>query len=144
MSEIQVLIGPPASGKSTYADVVTKANKLWKRVNKDSIRAMINFGRWYSAQESIVMQIRDATIETLLKDGYNVIIDDTNMQQIHIDKFKELAAKYDARITYKVFDTPLEECIRRDSYRSDSAHVGEVVIRRLWDTKNIDLENFRE
>jgi predicted kinase len=67
MVMIKVLIGLPASGKSTYARELCSLDKTYRRVNKDSIRSMINFGQWSHNGEALVQCIRDATIKEILQ-----------------------------------------------------------------------------
>jgi len=43
MQKIEILVGIPASGKSTYAkSVVAKDPNGWVRINNDNIRAMMH------------------------------------------------------------------------------------------------------
>jgi predicted kinase len=144
MSErkIIVLMGLPASGKSSFARELIKTYPSFRRVNKDTVREMINFSEWTHKGEALVQNIRDAIIHEIITSGYDVVIDDTNLQQVHIDKFNDIAELYDAKIEFIYFDVPLEECIRRDNLRVGK--VGEVAIRRLWDTRTIDVDKYRK
>ena len=69
-------------------------------------------------------------------------MDDTNLQQVHINRFEQLAEYYGCELEFLYFDVSLEECIERDSKRV--GRVGEQVIRRLWDTKTIDVDKYRK
>ena len=43
MIKVEMLVGIPGSGKSTYAkQIVTKDPSNWVRINNDDLRAMMN------------------------------------------------------------------------------------------------------
>ena len=137
MSQQKVIIlqGLPASGKSTYAlQLVEKPG--WKRVNKDELRAMIDNSKWSKENEKEILKIRDSLISRWLLDGYNVVVDDTNFAQSNIDKIKEtvdlINALKDKNIEFEIldFNTPLYECIERDSKREKP--VGKKVIIKMY------------
>lgn len=129
--KVLLLRGLPASGKSTYAKELVSKNPNWVRVNKDDLRAMMNGGVFSrKLEEQIVMTERELT-ENALKIGKNVVIDDTNFNLAHERYFSQLARYYKAEFEVKFFDTPLEECIKRDNKRPNG--VGEAVIRRMYD-----------
>ncbi len=130
MQKIFLLKGLPASGKSTWARGYCGENPKTKRVNKDDLRAMISC-KHTKGNESFVLVIRNSFIHHALSMGYDVIVDDTNFHPKHEDDIRVLALNFDAEVEIKEFDTPIEECIRRDSYRTGPANVGEEVIRRM-------------
>lgn len=125
-----MLKGLPASGKSTYAKELVTKDHNWVRVNKDNLRAMMNNGEFSrKLEEQIVITERELA-ENALKLGKNVVIDDTNFNLTHERYFMQLAKYYKAEFEIKFFDTPLEECIKRDNKRPNG--VGETVIRRMY------------
>ena len=128
--KILMLKGLPASGKSTYAKELVTKDHNWVRVNKDNLRAMMNNGEFSrKLEEQIVITERELA-ENALKLGKNVVIDDTNFNLTHERYFMQLAKYYKAEFEIKFFDTPLEECIKRDNKRPNG--VGETVIRRMY------------
>ena len=134
--KVLFLKGIPGSGKSTFArELVAKGG--WKRVNKDDLRAMLDGGKWSKKNEQFVKDRRDEIIISALDDGYNVVVDDTNIQGDHIGHITELVLDKLPHLTLKLdfetkfFDTPVAECIRRDSLRPNP--VGKKVIRRMYD-----------
>ena len=128
--KILLLRGLPASGKSTYAKELVLKNHNWVRVNKDDLRAMMNGGVFSrKLEEQIVITERELT-ENALKIGKNVVIDDTNFNLAHERYFSQLARYYKAEFEVKFFDTPLEECIKRDNKRPNG--VGEAVIYKMY------------
>ena len=128
--KILLLKGLPASGKSTYSKELVTKDHNWVRVNKDDLRAMMNNGEFLGKLEKQVIKTEREIAENALKLGKNVVIDDTNFNPIHEEYFRDLAMRYGAEFEVKFFDTPLEECIKRDIKRPNG--VGETVIRKMY------------
>lgn len=124
-----MLKGLPASGKSTYAkELVAKG---WKRINKDDLRAMIDGGKWSNQREKMIRNSESTLAGLYLKMGCSVIIDSTNF--IYEDWWKNFAKEHNAEFETIFFDTPVMECIERDSKRGDKA-VGAKVIMGMYNT----------
>ena len=121
--------GLPGSGKTTHALDIIKNDSSVKRVNKDDLRAMMGSPFSYF-NEKLVLKLRDAFIRCLLEEGKSVIVDDTNFAEKHERRLRELGRKYGAQFVVVDFDTPLEECIKRDARRDKP--VGEKVIRDMY------------
>jgi predicted kinase len=129
---VYLTIGAPASGKSTWAiSKVHKSPTTTKRLNKDDIRNMIHGGIFQKDIESDVMDARDQLLRLYLESGYDVIIDDTNGAYVHESRIRHIVASEFPHVKVEViiFDTPLDECILRDSLRDKS--VGEGVVRKI-------------
>lgn len=134
MLTITACIGLPGSGKTTYALEEVAKNPYWIiRVNKDDLRAMCNNWVHSKSNEHFIIEIRDTIITEALMNGKHVIVDDTNLNTIHILRFKEIAktlAHKKVQVVIKDFrDVPIEVCIARDAARSKP--VGEEVIRKM-------------
>lgn len=132
--QVLILKGLPASGKTTYAKELMASDLSWYRVNKDELRLLYPppDGQWTPAHErDVIVPERNRRIMRALWDGKNVIVDDTNLAHKHEKAIREMVRRRGAEVTVKTFDVPLEECIRRDSLREGSSHVGEEVIRRM-------------
>ena len=130
--ELIATIGLPASGKSTFAKKLCK-DRGFKRVNKDDLRAMIDAGAYSPENESNIEAARDVLVSTFLHAGLSVVCDDTNFHPDHIDRLKLLAQVHGAKFCIEDFcHVPLEECLRRDAER-DVGHVGEDVIRGMYE-----------
>lgn len=128
--KVLILRGLPASGKSTYAKELVAKDHNWVRVNKDDLRAMMNGGVFSRKLEEQIIITERELAENALKIGKSVVIDDTNFNLTHERYFRQLARYYKAEFEVKFFDTPLEECIKRDNKRPNG--VGETVIRRMY------------
>lgn len=132
MRKVIILKGLPASGKTTWAKELMKQwPEKYKRINKDDLRSMFDGGVWSKRNEQFVLHVRDYLIVQALMDGFDVIVDDTNLHPKHEEQIKKIvkAIMEDFIIEIKEFDTPLQECIDRDRVRTN--RVGEKVIRDM-------------
>ena len=132
MKKILLLKGLPASGKTTWAmKMLAGCPGGFKRVNKDDIRAMIDGSHWTKNNEKFVVKVRDQIVIASLKDGKNVIVDDTNLHPKHEEAMMAIAKENDAIVEVVPFDVTVQECIERDSKRQKP--VGEKIIRNMYD-----------
>ena len=132
MSKLIICRGLPASGKSTWAKQwVIEDPEHRIRVNQDDIRLMLG-KYWVPSREKLVQEIQfDAILEALSR-GFDVVIDNTNLNKKVLDGFDRLIKTFkDYEIEYKdFFDTPLSVCIERDKNRE--LQVTEKVIRGFY------------
>src|SRR5947208_739238 len=129
--EVLFLKGLPASGKSTFAkDLVAKEPDRWVRVNKDSLRTMLHYGKWSRGREKTVQAMQRAMAEEALRAGMSVIVDDTNLAPKHEETYRLMAERHGAEFEVKAFDATVEECIERDRKRLNP--VGKDVILRMF------------
>lgn len=132
---VLVLKGLPASGKSTYAkDLEAKG---YVRVNKDTIRLDSTlFPEGYNFKnrnhEKRVVRERNSQIVAALDEGKDVVVDDTNLNPVHIKDISAIAKEYDAdfMVDDSFLNVSLHECIERDKNREES--VGESAIRGMY------------
>lgn len=134
-NKLLVLKGLPASGKSTFAQTLVEQG--WVRVNKDTIRLDERlFPEGYNFKnkkhEKRVIAERDRLIRQALTEGKNAVVDDTNLNPIHIKKLLQIAKEFnvDFEVNDNFLQVPLQECIDRDKKRE--ASVGESVIRKMF------------
>lgn len=81
------------------------------------------------ADEMKVTDIQMAQAVAALDAGLNVIVDDLNLRSAYVRRWYDLAKQHGAVFLTQHVDTPLEECVARDSARERT--VGEKVIRDL-------------
>jgi predicted kinase len=132
MPKLTILMGLPGAGKSTWTKEYLKVALKTYRVNRDTLREMVDFtGPYSKGGELINRKLRDICIVTLLNAGYDVISDDTNLyEKPRTDMINYVLAVCPGTIIdYVTIDTPIEECIRRDAMRKWP--VGEAVIRGM-------------
>jgi predicted kinase len=136
MPKLIMCQGLPGSGKTTWAKEQQASSNCLNtvRVNKDDIRRELESEGWSWSREgeNRVLLIRDTRIVRSLHSGAQVVIsDDTNFGRKHKINLEQLARENGAEFEIKRFDTPVEECIRRDAQREGKARVGEEVIRKM-------------
>lgn len=131
MKQVVLLRGLPGSGKSTWAAEFVREHADWKRINKDSLRDMLDGGAWSRGNEKFVLAARDLLIVEALVQGYHVIVDDTNLDPKHEKRIREISKGIaTVQINDAFLEVSLDECIARDLKRPNS--VGEQVIRRMY------------
>ncbi len=139
MNKIIMCRGLPASGKSTWAKAqVDASGGRIKRVNRDDLRLMIDNGSWSKSNEKFIVAVRNQIIREALLRFNDVIVDDTNLTEWHEKDLRSLAGSllFPAMQEIKEFDTPYEECVRRNALREGPARVPDEAMKRLkkdWD-----------
>ena len=132
MSKLIITRGLPASGKSTWAKQwVLEDPEHRVRINQDDIRLMLG-KYWVPSREKLVQEIQFNAIIEALNREFDVVIDNTNLNNKVLDQFNRLIKTFeDYEIEYKdFFDTPLSVCIERDKNRD--LQVTEKVIRSFY------------
>lgn len=130
---VLLAIGLQGSGKSTaLKQLVSSDPNRWKRINRDDVRAMIHCGAHdYTSKshEDAVTRVCDSALRGFLEAGYDVTIDNTHLAARDRKSAHEIAEEFGALVIEKVFEVPLEECLRRNALREGVARVPEAVIR---------------
>lgn len=138
MSKVIICRGLPGSGKSTWArEQVEKNPDTWKRINMDDLRMMLNNKLVIGKDaEKFMKKMRDVLIMETLKEKKNIISDNTSLSPKSVEHIKQLVHKFNkdnnenVEVEIKFFDTPLQECIKRDLKRPNS--VGQKVIMDMY------------
>lgn len=115
-----MLIGLPASGKSTYAEYLVK--KHYKICSSDNVRKQLFGDESIQGDSSEVFKVLHEQVMTAFEDGYNVVYDATNVtiknRKSILDKIKVLNNNgFAINTTAVVFAIPIEECIYRNNLR---------------------------
>ncbi len=134
--KVIICVGPPSCGKSTWAKKYVKDNPSFVRVNRDDIRQSTkNASILNSKGEEFVTLVQTSMIDSALMAGYSVIIDNTNVRKEYIDALLE-QVKYKAGVEFRIFNTQLEDAIKRDLDRENSG--GMPVITKMFQSlKNL-------
>jgi len=137
MRKVILTRGVAGSGKSTWAKQQVQAHpEQYVRVNKDSLRYML-FGSVYNHdKEQLVLRIRDEIILLALQNGYDVIVDDTNIASRHEEHIRTLVDGL-ADVHIQDFShVSLYVCIKRDEQRPTPLEMqqptGEEMIRKQY------------
>ena len=132
MLTVTILKGLPASGKSTLATkLVEKHAGRYKRINRDSLRKMLDASHYSKDNEKFITQVESFLILKTLEEGKHVIVDNTHLNPVHVNRIKQLVkGKAEVIINDSFLQVPVEECIKRDLQRLDS--VGKDVIMQMY------------
>jgi tRNA uridine 5-carbamoylmethylation protein Kti12 len=140
---ILILSGCPASGKSSFArEFIKKNSNRWVIVNRDAIREMLGL-YWVPSREDLVSDIEKQMISSAIDNGYNIIVDATNLNN-KIRKYCESLIKIQSQfvendisitIEYKEFILPLWRLYLNDFKRKlfGGRSVGFKVIKTFYD-----------
>lgn len=91
---------------------------------------------WVPSRERIVTEIKKDFMINAMELGYDIVIDNMNLNSNEVTYYKDLAASTSRLISpyvveFKDFFIPLEVCIERDSKRENP--VGEEIIRATYE-----------
>ena len=144
MNKLIICRGIPASGKTFWAKQWVLENPEHRvRINQDDIRLMLG-KYWVPSREELVQHIQKEALIEALERGYDIVIDNTNLNKKVLDFYRALVIDHgNHAIEYKdFFDTPLSVCIERDKNRD--VQVSEKIIRNFYNNyKDIYLLNGR-
>lgn len=136
---LTILVGCPASGKSTFAEWKVRTEAKTMRISRDEIRFSQFQEVMDNAVESMISKIINVQIKTLLSNGWNVLLDTCNVK---MDYIKQPIADFSemANIEFKVFDLPLEDLFIRNEKRDRK--VPKKVIENMFYQLQKTKENF--
>ena len=137
---VQINVGIPASGKTTWSLNKIKNDPSWVRINRDDFRFMLKDQPFCEPkiEDAITKMVYNA-IDIALAKNLNVIIDNTNVKAKYINAFVEYV-QYRADVQFLVFDISLDKAIERDKNREKS--VGEEVIKKMYKDYKILVDSF--
>ena len=138
MRTLLLLRGTQASGKSTW---VTENNLEPYTLSADKIRlnianpvlnedGSIEISQKYN---KLTWELLYRYLEMRMENGDFTIIDATHSDIKLMNKYRDLANTYKYTIYYLEFDTPLEECLKRNIERVGYKYVPEKVIEKTWE-----------
>lgn len=135
-----ILQGIPASGKSTWARALVLSDSRWKRVNRDELRLMLHGGVWSKANERLTKHAQMAIILNALDQGYNVVVDDTNLSPKVVRTIQHEISQAFPSVGWKIirFPIPLAEALRRNRLRPLHERVPDHVVKRM----QIEYDNY--
>ena len=124
-----MMIGCPASGKSSLAKLITKK---------------YNDFNYQYFNSDIQGQKMFKLFTTAVLNNSNVIVDNTNSSLINRNKYYEIASDYNVLIIY--FDFPKELCYHLNSYRTQKNMLKERLPKMIYNIyyKKLDLPEVTE
>jgi F420-dependent oxidoreductase-like protein len=109
-----VLVGPVASGKSTWAGQWFEASQI---VSSDAMRAIVGEAEHDRAASPDAFALLDDVVARRLRRRLTTVIDTLGLDAAQRRGWRELAASAGVPCVAVVFDTPPAECRRRNAAR---------------------------
>lgn len=126
--KLTILIGLPASKKSTYA--LSHRDDKTVIVNRDTIRLSQYGVYWHKdMNENLITKFERQQMIAAFENGFDLISDNTNLNKHNVQRMVDLASQFGAEVEYVYFDVPPATCIEYDKNRDKK--VGEKVITRM-------------
>lgn len=126
---LNILIGPPGSGKSTYCKELAKSSKTpIIHLSSDAIRNELLGSEEDQSNNNIVFETMQNRALEWLDKGYDVLYDATNIKRKNRISILEKLPSYVKKEAIIVW-APIETCIERDETRQRS--VGKEVIHKM-------------
>ncbi len=128
-----VLVGLPASGKSTYVKNINHLDSVV--ISSDAIREELNISSHTKESNGIVFkEVHDRIFKYLNKNSNvsNIIVDATNLSKKDrnfYERIRKNTNKYKCKVEYHLIWSSILSCIERDKNRQNP--VGETTIKRL-------------
>ena len=123
--KIIICQGIQGSGKSTWARKWAQEDPSHRvRWNNDDMRLLMG-QYWVPSREPLLSNIRVLFMNTTMDYGFDIVIDDMNLNPHTTEYYEVLVQAYNAThedkyvIEYRLFNTPLDVCIERDAKRKN-------------------------
>ena len=126
-----ILVGMPASGKTTWALDYLRRHPDTVRVGRDSFRDMFrNEQKCEIKLEGMITGLMHDTVLKAIKTGFDVLLDNTNLV---ISKINDIIkhVEYDCDITFQVFAVPPRVCIERNAKRDPKERVDDQAMEAM-------------
>lgn len=139
-----ILVGPPASGKTTAAESYVASDSTFKVISRDGLRFMYN-GHYRMDDQSeklITRSIQDLVISTLRT--HNVLLDATHCQMKYIEDALKKYSEYAKIECLFMPDYTLEELSERNVRRDYAKQVPLKVIKKFRDQYQSLLKSLSE
>ena len=137
---VLVLQAPPACGKTTWAREKvshdSESRRTWVIISKDSIRNMLG-EYWVESREDLVRKIEWESARCAVQQGYNIIIDATNLRDKDVRRWEGFCHEFNCEIQFKRWALPYSEAVARDQARNGKPGelaVGLAVMDYFYDT----------
>lgn len=128
-TNVHVMIGCPASGKSTIARVLAEKGTLV--ISSDEIRGELFGNEATQGDPKLVFDLFYERARAAVEAGHDIVLDATNIDrgQRGRDRAKVELGQYGVKFIAHYFELPVEVLLERNAQRD--RHVPEDVIRRM-------------
>jgi F420-dependent oxidoreductase-like protein len=109
-----VLVGPSASGKSTWAAGQFAPHEV---VSSDAMRALVGSGPHDQRAGGDAFELIDDVADRRLRRRLVTVIDTTGLERVRRARWREMAARHGVACYAVAFDTPAAECRARNRAR---------------------------
>ena len=123
-----LLIGPPGSGKTTYAQKYISEHENTTHLSSDRIREELWGNEAIQGDNNEIFSLMQSRAIEALNNGQSVVYDSTDMTRKDRSYIISLCPKF-AKIEAHIIWAPIEICIERDAARERT--VGKEVIDRM-------------
>lgn len=122
MKKAIITVGCSASGKSSFAKEVCSNDNTFVEINRDIVRFNGEKKNWAEykfnkTNETRVTKICNQQIDEAILHGKNIIISDTNLNNIFRNALIAKLESAGYSVETKVFDVEFEELLKRDNQR---------------------------
>jgi F420-dependent oxidoreductase-like protein len=116
-----VLIGPSASGKSSWAAEHFGADQV---VSSDRLRAVVGTGEHDLTASADAFDLLDRILAVRVRRRLTTVIDTLGLDAARRQGYRELAARHGVPCVAVAFDTPPAQCRSRNAARADRVPAG--------------------
>lgn len=127
-SALLVLVGPAGAGKSTFARATFESTQV---LSSDFFRGLVADDEGDQSATPQAFAVLRFVATRRLSRGRLTVVDATNVRPRDRRGLLQLAARFRRPAVAVLFDTPLEECLRRNRERP-GRRVEDSVVRDQW------------
>ena len=152
-NKVTILVSPSGGGKSTFTKSYVESNPFTVVCNRDSLRRAIhpNQKDWYKRLdlyklEALVTELEYLTFSEALENGYDVLIDNTNLKQSVINKFILRAENHEVPFFFKIIDVPKDICKRNVLCRdfNYAPAIDNLVYKKEYTLNHVEIDSCEE
>ena len=133
MKKLILLVGIPASGKTTLANKL--AQKGFDCINADAIRGELYGDELEQGDPEHVFSVFFERLDGMMKDEKDIVVDNTNLKVAHRKQILDRGHKFGyGDIQLWVLDVALDVCLQRNALREKK--VQEDVLANMFMTFN--------
>ena len=120
-----VLVGVPASGKSTWAAAHFPPEEI---VSSDRLRAVVGTGEHDLAASADAFAVLDLVVSARARRRLTTVVDTLGLDPARRARWRQLAAEHAVPCLAVVFDVPPAECRRRNAARPPAERVPSKIL----------------